>query len=36
MAYEASGMENQEHRHNATRMMRSKEVMRNWIWGSDG
>lgn len=35
MAYEASGMENQEHRHNATRMMRSKEVIRNWIWGSD-
>lgn len=35
MAYEASGMENQEYRHDASRKMRSKEVMRNWIWGSD-
>lgn len=35
MAYEASGMENEEYRHNASRKMVSKEVMRNWIWGSD-
>lgn len=35
MAYEASGMGNQEYRHNANRKTRSKEVMRNWIRGSD-
>lgn len=35
MAYEASGMENQEYRHNTSRKTKSKEVMRNWIRGSD-